>query len=173
MRILIPKLDEAAALRDSLERRLDELRASGAERGDVRTAECAVFGAEETVCLARAAARGELQAAARECLPAEIQLISLGKWTFIAWPGEVFAEFALRVRDWDPNTFVITLANGELQGYLVTREAVEQNVYEASNAVFASPESGEILVRKTLSLFARIGTESQVAPSLIRSTTLS
>jgi neutral ceramidase len=166
----MPTLDEAAALLDSLSMSLSELRAAGADDARVRTGECAVFGAEETVCLARAAANGELQAAARECLPAEIQLIWLGKWSFVAWPGEVFAEFALRVREWDPDTFIITLANGELQGYVVTMEALQQNAYEASNAVFLSPESGEILVRKTLSLHARINNDSHVAPAPGRST---
>lgn len=152
----MPTLDEASSLLASLKRRHEELYAGGAEPGQIRTAECAVFGGEETVCLARAALNGELEAAARRCLPAEIQIISLGTWQFVAWPGEVFSEFALRVRETAPNTFVITLGNGELQGYLVTQDAVQQNVYEACNAIFSSPRSGELLVQKTLALLAQM-----------------
>jgi hypothetical protein len=163
----VPSLGEARELLDSLNQRLDDLRATGAERSRVRTAECAVFGAEETVCLARAAARGELQAAAEACLPAEVQIVWLDKICLVAWPGEVFSEFALRVRAWDANAFVITLANGELQGYLVTEEAVHQNAYEASNAMFASPESGEALVRETLALLARSGEKLRSLPALM------
>jgi neutral ceramidase len=151
----VPSPADAIELLGSLRRTLEDLRNQGADKRNVRTVECAVFGAEETVCLARAAARGALQSAAQACLPAEIQVIWLGKHCFVGWPGEVFAEFAQRVAGWDSSAFVITLANGELQGYVVTEEAVRENVYEASNAVFASPESGEALVRETLSLFAR------------------
>ena len=49
------------------------------------------------------------------------------------------------------NTFVISLANGEMQGYIATTEAVERGWYEGANAVFA-PESGEPFVQKTLEL---------------------
>lgn len=163
----VPALSEAMELLATWNSRLVELRASGAEKSTVRTAECAVFGAEETVCLARAVARGALQPAAEACLPAEIQIVWLDRFCFVGWPGEVFSEFALRVRDWDSNAYVITLANGELQGYVVTEEAVRQNVYEASNSVFASPATGEALVRETLSLVARSGENWHMEPTLV------
>jgi hypothetical protein len=132
--------------------RLDELRNSGAERTAVRTAECDWFGAEESLILARAARNGRLQAVAAECMPAEIQAIRVGRWTFVGWPGEMFVEFGLQVQRSRPDTFVISLANGELQGYLVTAEAVAEQGYEASNGLFRSPQSGDLLVRKTLEL---------------------
>ena len=49
---------------------------------------------------------------------------------------------------------MISLANGQLQGYLVTEEAVRQGWYEAMNSLFASPESGMALVETTLELLA-------------------
>jgi hypothetical protein len=64
----------------------------------------------------------------------------------------MFVEFALAVKAQALNTFVISYANGELQGYLVTKEAAEQGGYESQNAIFKSPESGELLVQKTLEL---------------------
>ena len=90
------------------------------------------------------------------CLPAEIQAIRLGRWTFVGWPGEVFVEFGLQVRQNHPDTFVISLANGDTQGYLVTAEAVAEGGYEASNGLFRSPQSGDLLVRKTLDLLKQM-----------------
>ena len=85
-------------------------------------------------------------------MPAEIQVIHIGPWTLVGWPGEVFVEFALRVKRHHPQTFVVTYANGELQGYLVTESAARDGGYEAANALFKSPESGKLLVDETLKL---------------------
>jgi neutral ceramidase len=43
------------------------------------------------------------------------------------------------------------MANGELQGYIVTPEAAARGVYEATNAVFG-PENGPRFVETTLAL---------------------
>ena len=45
-----------------------------------------------------------------------------------------------------PNCYVISLANGELQGYIATAEAVRQGAYEANNGLFSNPEAGVTLV---------------------------
>ena len=132
--------------------RLAALRDSSAPRTDIRTAEVDLFGAEETVTLARAAASGTLRVAAESCMPAEVQAMLIGRWIFIGWPGEMFVEFALDVKRHVKNSFPISYASGELQGYLVTRQAAEEGGYESSNAIFKSPESGEMLVRATLEL---------------------
>ena len=142
--LLVPQVTAARA-------RLAQLRAEGAARPRVRTAECDVFGAEETAELAKAAADGRLAAAIGNCLPAEIQAFTIGPWTFVGWPGEFFVEFALELRRAAPGTFVVTMANGELQGYIVTEEAAAQRVYEATNAVFA-PSNGPRFVAATLAL---------------------
>jgi hypothetical protein len=73
----------------------------------------------------------------------------------LAWPGEFFVEFALAVRRQAPNAHVITLANGELQGYVVTQQAVDGGWYEAANAILQSPESGDRIVEATLRLLAQ------------------
>lgn len=139
----------AAALR-----RLESLRQSRASRARVRTAECDAFGAQETLTLAIAATEHPDQVArvAASCMPAEVQLIRIGSWNFVGWPGEVFVEYALEVKARCPNTYLINYANGELQGYLVTAQALEEGGYEASNAIFRSPESAELLVAATVDL---------------------
>jgi hypothetical protein len=93
-------------------------------------------------------------------------VIDFGGWSLVAWPGEVFVEFALQLRQLYPDAFVITLANGELQGYLVTAEAVEQNCYEAGNAIFASPAAAEKLVDATLGLLSKVRSRPVTVRSL-------
>jgi hypothetical protein len=146
--------DAELGLRDSVER-LAELADSNAERAVIRTAECDLFGAQETLTLARVQERGHFSATVRACMPAEIQVIRVGPWTFVGWPGEVFTEYALELFQQFPNTFLITNANGELQGYLVTAEAVENRVYEALNAVFQSPESPRLMLSSTFQILEK------------------
>lgn len=157
-------LPPPALAREIVERaaaHLDRLRSSAAPRAAIRTAECDLFGAEENLCLAMAAADGRLEAVAGSVMPAEIVALRVGPWTFVGWPGEAYVEFALAVKACRPDCFIISLANGELQGYLVTENAVRRNSYEALNAIFASPASGNVLVRTTIDLLqaSRPGTE--------------
>jgi hypothetical protein len=49
---------------------------------------------------------------------------------------------------------VITCANGELQGYIVTAAAAAGGGYEAANAVFTA-DNGARFVEATLALLAR------------------
>ncbi len=149
----MPPAGEAGENACAARARLDHLVKSNAPRTLTRTAECDWFGAEETVALARAAEDGRLARVAADCMPAEIQVLEIGPWKFVAWPGELFVEYALEVRARSPQTFVITFANGELQGYIVTPEAAAKNVYEAANALFA-PENGKRVVDATLKLLA-------------------
>jgi neutral ceramidase len=155
-----PPVAEAERLVKAAAERLAALRRAGAPWRDVRRAEIDWFGAEETLTLARAARDGRLEAVYRACLPAEIQVIWLGPWAFVGWPGEVFVEYGLAVKARAAHAFVISLANGELQGYLVTEAAGREGGYEASNAIFA-PGSGQVLVDATLALLrARSDTPS-------------
>jgi hypothetical protein len=147
-----PTVEEAQKQLDRAVERLETLRRSGINGPQVRTAECDWFGAEETLTLARASASGRLREAIASVMPAEISLMRIGPWSFAGWPGEAFVEFPLQVKSACPTCYVIALANGELQGYIVTEEAVRQGWYEASNALFSSPESGIALVRTTLEL---------------------
>jgi len=154
-RMLPPVADAEAACHEA-RRRLDDLRNRGAERPAVRTAECDCFGAEETLTLARAAKDGRLNAAVRSLMPAAVQVIELAGQHFVGWPGEVFVEFALDVMARFPRSHVITLANSDLQGYLVTQQAIDQKAYEAGNAIFASPGGGQRLVDATIELLERL-----------------
>ncbi|MBE9510161.1 MAG: neutral/alkaline non-lysosomal ceramidase N-terminal domain-containing protein [Bacteroidetes bacterium] len=146
-----PGIREAQQQLEQAAKKLDKLRKSGASSQEVRTAEVDWFGAEETLSLARKAKEGSLDAVYKTCLPAEIQVIGIGRWTFVGWQGEIFVEYSLKVKEKCEHVYIVSLANGELQGYIVTPEAVAKGGYEASNSIF-DHESGAILVAETLHL---------------------
>jgi len=150
-----PSLSEAEhELRRAAER-LAALRHAGVARQQIRKAEVDWFGAEEVVTMARAAQEGLLESFYAACRPAEVQVIRIGPWSFVGWPGEVFVEYALALKAQAPDTFVISLANGELQGYIATEAAAIEGGYEASNALFA-PASGQLLVSAALQLLGEL-----------------
>ena len=97
------------------------------------------------------AANGELEKIYSEVLPAEISLISLNGKNFVFLPGEIFVEYSLRIKEKFPDTYIVSLANGVLLGYLVTKEAELEGGYEASNSIFPS-EAGDVMVNKVISL---------------------
>ncbi|OGV71672.1 MAG: hypothetical protein A3K19_20540 [Lentisphaerae bacterium RIFOXYB12_FULL_65_16] len=133
----------------------ERLRRENAGHGPVRTAECAVFGAEEVVALARAQADGAVEARRRQCSPAEVQVLRVGDACLVGLPGEVFVEYGLEIKSRAAQrSFVINLANGELQGYIVTPEAERAGGYEASMSMFTA-EGGARMVEKALDLIRR------------------
>lgn len=145
-------LADARRLLDEYRRTYERLKAAGAPRPEVRTAECAVFGAEGTVGLAEAEARGEIDRLLSRYAPIEVQCLRIGDANVVGLPGECFVEYSLAIkRGAGSRTFVISLVNGELQGYIVTPEALAAGGYEATNAVFA-PEAGTVFVKAALQL---------------------
>ncbi|MHC4122044.1 MAG: neutral/alkaline non-lysosomal ceramidase N-terminal domain-containing protein, partial [Planctomycetota bacterium] len=116
------KLDKAIS-------KLKKLQKNNVNPKETRTAECDWFGAEETYSLAKAFANGRVNQFYKTILPAEIQVIKIGDWCFIGWQGEIFVEYSIAVKKRFNNTFVISLANGELQGYIVTKQAFEECGY--------------------------------------------
>jgi len=126
---------------------------AGAPHGPVRTAEVDVFGAEEAVVLAKAQASGEIAELRRQYTPVEVQVIRVGPAVYVGLPGELFVEYGLAIKQQaDMPASVISLANGELQGYIVTPDA---SGYEASFSLFA-PEAGQVMVQAALKLIKSI-----------------
>jgi hypothetical protein len=157
MSVMLPRrrLPPSAKARQDLERFRDiyrDLKQKGAGHGPVRTAECDVFGAEETVYLAECQENGHMGEVLAKYCPMEVQAIRIGEAWLTGFPGELFVEFGLELkRRAAMKCFPVTLVNGDLQGYVVTQEAVDKGLYESNNRVF-EPEAGEILVRAVLGL---------------------
>jgi neutral ceramidase len=142
-----PPLAEAEARLQAAVAYHQELVRSGALHGPVRTAEVDVFGAEEAVVLARAQASGEIRALRKQYTPVEVQVIRVGPVFYVGLPGELFVEYGLAIKQQaGMPAYVISLANGELQGYIVTPDA---SGYEASFSLFM-PEAGQVLVEAAL-----------------------
>ena len=144
----LPSTEAAAIKEQAVREKLARQQQDGTPRALVRTTECDLFGAEASHALARSKENGRIDTALSHCMPAEIQLFNIGPWRFVAWQGEVFIEFALKIRQANPNTFVCTCANGSMAGYITTQAAAEEGGYEASTSVF-STDSGRLLVEAT------------------------
>ena len=150
-----PSVEWAEQHRDRVKKRFERLKDAEADPKEIRTAEVDWFGAEELLFLAKKADSDLLNEAYRSCLPAEIQVIRIGDYYFVAWPGEVFVEYALMLKKLHKNIALISYANGELQGYITTKEAVDKGFYEAGNSLF-DYRSGEILIKETSKLIAQL-----------------
>lgn len=146
-----PPVPEARVHREEALARLEMLKKTSGNSQEIRTAEVDWFGAEELLHLSVLAESNGLDQYYQACLPAEIQIISIGPWNFVAWPGEIFVEYALELKKKTKNAFVVTLANGELQGYIASAEANEKGFYEASNSIF-DHSGGYVLVTETIQM---------------------
>jgi neutral ceramidase len=145
--------------REKLQRareRYERLKCEGSAHGPLRTAECEVFGCEEALTLATAQMNGELTEWQKRYCRAEVQVFRIGKNFIVAWPGEQFVEYGLALKKQANHpVFIISLANGELQGYIATTEAAAAGAYEAAFAMF-KPESGEHLIKTALQLIREL-----------------
>lgn len=147
-----PSMEEAEQRLAAAEKHFAELKRTGTPQ-EARGAEVDLFGAQETLTLAKSEANGVLETFRMARSLVEVQCFRIGPFVFAAWPCEVFVEYALELKSKTANAFVISMANGELQGYIVTEKAAAEGGYEASNALFA-PETGKRMVEESLRLFA-------------------
>jgi hypothetical protein len=148
----MPSVAEAERLLAESVAEFERLKRGGAPHGPARTAECATFGAEETVTLARLQENGRLAEVIAEYRDADVQVLLVGEAAIAGFPCELFVEYGLELKARSPRrVFAVSLAGGELQGYIVTPEAAAAGGYEAANSLFA-PESGRIMLDAALSL---------------------
>ncbi|NLV99493.1 MAG: hypothetical protein GX034_06830 [Clostridiaceae bacterium] len=145
---------------DAIQQKLDNLRSkeqslieAGASYTEQQTANLWVLGAECELKNAKLHAQGELIPKFEESSPVEATVLKLNKRAYVFLQGEIFMDFAKQIEDLSPfeETVVITLANGELPGYLVTGEALEIGGYEPGNSLL-DPKSGEIVISTVKSL---------------------
>jgi neutral ceramidase len=144
----VPSVEWADQHQKKAREHFEILRKTSKNQQEIRTAEVDWFGSEELLHLSILAESNALEETYKKCLPAEIQIIKIGDWSFVSWPGEIFVEYALELKRRFDQTFLITLTNGELQGYIATEEATLKGFYEASNSIFDF-SAGAVLVEKT------------------------
>ena len=133
----------------------EELKAANAPYLEVQNANLKNLGAEDILGLATAYEKGELRLYNEEN-PAQIQVLALGDNRIVGMPGEVFVDFALDIKKRSPykNTFVTTLANGCLPGYVCTKESYALGGYE-TGASLLDPNFGYEVVDKALELLGK------------------
>lgn len=152
----LPGVAEAEASVADAREQVARLVAEGAPRTAVRTAECDVFGAESTCDLAALRDAGRLQGLLENARVAEVMVIRIGPRRLIAWPGEWFVDYQLAMKADHPDAIVVTMANGELQGYVVTEQALRERWYEAGNAVFDFRDTASRVLDLTNQLLASV-----------------
>ena len=139
----------------SVKNKLEQMRRDGAPTAEIRTVECDWFGAEENKQLSEMAANGKLEKVYQSVLPAEINIIDIDDNHFVFLPGELFVEYSLTIKEKSPdNTFIGSLSNGVLAGYIVTEEAEQEGGYEASNSIFPA-KAGQVIVNNVLAMIEK------------------
>lgn len=146
-----PDVAWAELQRDASRARFEELKKGSGTPQAVRSAEVDWFGSEELLYLSCKAHSGGLEPYYESCLPAEVQIIKVWEWIFAAWPGEIFVEYGLALKQRFEKFSLITCANGELQGYIVTKGSLEKGYYEAGNSLF-DYRTGELFQEQTIEL---------------------
>ena len=144
-----PPVEWAKEHRDKTRKYFEELKKNSKITQEIRTAEVNWFGSEELLYLSKLAQGNKLEQAYNNSLPAEIQIIKIGEWKFVAWPGEVFVEYGVELKNHVEGIALITYANGELQGYIVTKEAQDEGYYEAGNSFF-DYKAGKLMLTETI-----------------------
>lgn len=90
----------------------------------------------------------------------EIQAVRLGDLAFVGFPGEIFVELGLAVKQASPfsDTWVGTLCNGSIYGYVCTAAAYTQGGYEPRLKLFnrIAPGTGERMVDTAVDLLQRL-----------------
>ena len=84
------------------------------------------------------------------------QQIAIGDFVLVTFPGELFAEVGLRIkqRSPTPHTFVAGYSNGH-QGYAPTADSYEEEAYEDALTPFA-PQWQEIYEAQALEIIERL-----------------
>ena len=136
--------------------KLERMRRNKESATEIRTVECDWFGAEENKQLSEMAANGKLEKVYKSVLPAERDVMEIDHKQFVFLPGEMFVEYSLAIKEKSPGkTFITSLSNGVLAGYIVTKEAEQEGGYEASNSIFPS-KSGLVITNEVLAMLGEV-----------------
>jgi hypothetical protein len=114
--------------------------------------------------LVRAAKILEIDSRQGKPFDAEVQVIALGdQLAFVGFPGEMFTQFGLNVKQDSPFPLTITaeLANGAL-GYIPNRQAYPEGAYEVVSTRF-KPGAGERLMNSALDQLRAVFTAARAA----------
>lgn len=141
----------------TLKAREADLIAAGAPYVERQTANLWLLGAECDHANALKYAAGTLMSRYEGSAPFSVTGLVVGDTAWAFLPGEIFIDFGLDIKARSPwqRTHVITLSNGDLPGYCVTREALAEGGYEPGNSIL-DPASGDVLSDAAVDLLTTI-----------------
>jgi len=89
-------------------------------------------------------------------IPVEQTCIAIGDCAFISFPGELFTEIGMHIKEESPfsHTYIIGLANGEI-GYIPTNKALGEGGYAVETRE-AGNEAEEIVAARSLLLLEQV-----------------
>ena len=123
----------------------------------IQNANLAVLGAEDMLGYALRVRNGERIDLRDDEIPAEISVFRIGNHLIAGYPGEVFVEYGLKLKEMAlaGTTFVFELSNGCLPGYCISDDAYEEDGYEAGNCML-KPGYGDKIVAEAAALARRV-----------------
>jgi len=154
----LPSLEETISCTKKSKAVYENLKISDtATPTELRRAEVEMFGADCLASYVRQMADPVGREKLTAELPAEVQVIRWNDMVIVGMQGELFVEFGLDIQKKSPfsKTFVVTLANGGLPGYVCTREAYCTGGYEVGSSLLA-PDAGEILAKTAQELLQKV-----------------
>ncbi len=94
-----------------------------------------------------------------ETVEIEISAVQIGGLKIISWPGEVFVEFGMEIRDAFPGEDIIIgeLGGGSVVCYICTHRGIENGSYEpmAASALCLEPDGGYNIVKETFKMLKK------------------
>jgi hypothetical protein len=152
-----PGLDEIRSLRNDLERRVEDLKQSGAPPEEWNPPSIHIDWAADIE-------RSILDGAVSRELEAPIQALRIGKIGIVALPFEPFCEIGLEINAHSPASFPITLGySNDALGYLPTEREFGLRGYEPtiSHRHYGKPspvvaDAAQLVVRESLELIATL-----------------
>ena len=150
----IEKLEEEVKERTAY---YEKLKKEGAAYLDVQNANLRMLGAEDKLGYAICLREGKRIDLYEDENPAEVSVFRMGDHVICGYPGEVFVNYGLVVKQKSKaaSTFVFELADGCLPGYCITDDAYEEDGYEAGNCLL-EPKFGDIISGIALDLIDEV-----------------
>lgn len=143
----LPTLEEAMKMVEDSRKTLAELRKKGAAQPEIRVAETTLQGAIGTLRLVKESKEKEIIT--------EVQAIGINDITLIGVPGELLVEIGLDIKKKSglKHVYIVSMAN-DYVGYIVTRKAYEEGLYEPL-ITRLSPAGGKIILDTALKLVVK------------------
>jgi hypothetical protein len=145
-------LAAAAQTLDLPYRKPDEDEIRGRIRGAQRFIDPAIYDRRIPALIAKIQTRGGVHRA-------EIQVLALGPYAFVAVPGEIFVEYGLQIKTQShpAHALVVSCANGRV-GYIPSQAAFARGGYETTfgPSSMLAPEAGTMITKAAVDMIVTL-----------------